>query len=80
MRNYLILAERARAYRADLEVQQAIAASRIPELAVPTLAAGETLADVRAQAPSIDIEALAARGMAYEVLDQLATEHLLGLR
>jgi xylose isomerase len=80
MRNYLVLAERARAYRADPEVQRALAASRIPQLAVPTLTAGETLADVRAQAPSIDIDALAARGMGYEVLDQLATEHLLGLR
>jgi len=78
MRNYLILAQKARAYRADPEVQAALAASRVPELAVATLAPGETLADVRAE--SVDIEALARRGMAFEVLDQLATEHLFGVR
>ncbi len=78
MRNYLILAERARAYRSDPEVQAALAAARVPELAVPTLAPGESLADVRAE--HVDIEALAVRGMAFEVLDQLATEHLLGVR
>jgi xylose isomerase len=80
MRNYLVLAERARAFRADPEVQKALAAARVPELSVPTLADGETLADLRAEASSIDIEGLAARGMAFEALDQLATEHLLGLR
>jgi len=78
MRNYLILAEKARAYRADPDVQAALAAARVPELAVPTLAPGETLADVRAE--SVDIEALGQRGMAFETLDQLATEHLFGVR
>lgn len=80
MRNYLILAERARAFRADPEVQKALAAARVPDLSVPTLGAGESLADLRASAAGIDVEALAARGMAFEALDQLATEHLLGMR
>ncbi|WP_055603741.1 xylose isomerase, partial [Streptomyces aureus] len=38
MRNYLILKERAAAFRADPDVQQALASSRLPELAVPTAA------------------------------------------
>ena len=78
MRNYLILRERAAAFRADPEVRQALADARVDELRQPTLAPGESLADLRAERP--DIEALAARGMAFERLDQLAMEHLLGVR
>ncbi len=78
MRNYLILRERAAAFRADPEVRQAIADARVDELSRPTLAPGETLDDVRAEQP--DIAALAARGMAFERLDQLAMDHLLGVR
>ena len=50
MRTYLLLKERAAAFRADPEVAAAMAASRIPELAVPTLAAGETY-DAAARGP-----------------------------
>jgi xylose isomerase len=78
MRNYLILRDKVLAFRADPEVVEALAASRIAELSVPTVAAGETWREVRAAA--VDIEALAARGMAYEKLDQLALEHLYGVR
>ena len=78
MRNYLILREKAKAFRADPEVQAALAAARIPELAEPTLAPGETWRDVRDA--TADIDGLAARGMAYEHLDQLALEHLYGVR
>jgi len=78
MRNYLILREKVRAFRADPEVAEALAASRVGALAEPTLAAGETWRDVRDFTP--DIEALAARGMAFERLDQLALEHLYGVR
>lgn len=78
MRNYLILRERVRAFRADPEVTRALSAARVDELSVPTLAAGETLDDLRAEHP--DPSALAARGMAFERLDQLAMEHLLGAR
>jgi xylose isomerase len=78
MRNYLILKEKAAAFRADPEVVEAQAAARVPELREPTLAPGETLADLRAE--SYDVEALAAAGMAFERLDQLAMEHLLGVR
>jgi len=78
MRNYLILRDKARAFRSDPEVQAALAAARVGELAEPTLGDGETWRDVRGFTP--DIEALAARGMAFERLDQLALEHLYGVR
>jgi xylose isomerase len=78
MRNYLILRERAAAFRADPAVRRALADARVEELREPTLAPGESLADLRAEQP--DIDGLAARGMAFERLDQLAMEHLLAVR
>ena len=77
MRNYLILREKSRAFRADPRVQQALRDARVGELAVPTLAEGETLADLRAE--SFDPEEAGRRGMAFEALDQLALEHLYGV-
>jgi xylose isomerase len=59
-------------------VAEALVAARVAELAVPTLADGETLADLRAA--SYDRDAQARRGAAFEALDQLALEHLLGVR
>jgi xylose isomerase len=79
MRNYLILREKSRAFRADPQVEEALAASRVPELAQPTLGAGESLDELRAD-DSFDIEAAARRGMGYELLDQLALDHLFGVR
>lgn len=81
MRNYLLLAERARAFRSDPEVQAALAASRLPELALPTAEDGLAglLAD-RSAFDEFDVDAAARRGMAFEQLDQLALEHLLGAR
>jgi xylose isomerase len=78
MRNYLILRAKARAFRADPEVQAALKAARVDELGVPTLAAGETLAEVRSE--SFDPDAAALRGMGFEHLDQLALDHLYGIR
>jgi xylose isomerase len=78
MRNYLILREKVRAFRSDPEVVQALAAARVPDLALPTLGEGETWRDMRDFTP--DVDELAARGMAFEHLDQLALEHLYGVR
>ncbi|WP_433892042.1 xylose isomerase [Streptomyces sp. CA-111067] len=83
MRNYLILKERAAAFRADPAVQDALRASRLDELAQPTLAEGEGLAGLladRSAYEDFDVEAAAARGMAFEHLDQLAMDHLLAAR
>ncbi|AVV46186.1 xylose isomerase [Streptomyces sp. ID05-04B] len=81
MRNYLILKERATAFRADPEVQEALRASRLDELAQATAADGlESLLADRTAFEDFDPEAAAARGMAFEQLDQLAMDHLLGAR
>ncbi|GGQ65403.1 xylose isomerase [Kitasatospora griseola] len=81
MRNYLLLKERARAFRADPEVQAALRAARLDRLAEPTAADGlaALLAD-RTAFEDFDVTAAAERGMAFEQLDQLALEHLLGAR
>ena len=81
MRNYLILKERATAFRADPQVQEALRAARLDELAQQTAADGlkALLAD-RTAFEEFDVEAAAARGMAFEQLDQLAMDHLLGAR
>jgi xylose isomerase len=78
MRNYLILREKVRAFRADPVVIEALAAARVPDLSLPTLADGETWRDIRGFTP--DIETLAGRGMAFERLDQIALEYLYGVR
>ncbi|GAA1125243.1 xylose isomerase [Kribbella jejuensis] len=78
MRNYLILRDKVKAFRADPEVAEALAAARVAELSEPTLGEGESLADLRNE--KYDRDALADRGLGFEKLDQLAMEHLLGVR
>ncbi|KAA1425303.1 xylose isomerase [Mumia zhuanghuii] len=79
MTNYLVLRDKVRAFRADPDVQEALAAARLPELSVPTLDEGEGWRELE-QAELADPEQLAARGAAFEHLDQLALEHLYGVR
>jgi xylose isomerase len=78
MRNYLILQDKVRRFRADPEVAEALRSARVDQLALPTLADGETWQDIREFSP--DAEALGRRGMAFEQLDQLALEYLYGVR
>ena len=83
MRTYLLLRERALAFRADPEVQAAMIASRQDQLAIPTLAPGESYADLladRSAYEDFDADAAAERGFAFTQIDQLAVEHLLGAR
>jgi xylose isomerase len=83
MRTYSLLVERAAAFRADPEVQAALAAAKVPELSVPTLGEGETLADLVADKTAFedfDADALATRGANIIQLTQLAVEHILGAR
>ncbi|MEO6941388.1 MAG: xylose isomerase, partial [Terrimesophilobacter sp.] len=54
MRNYLLLKERAAAFRADPEVQAALASAKVPELSVPTLASGESYDDLLADRSSFE--------------------------
>jgi xylose isomerase len=83
MRTYLLLKQRAAAFRADPEVQEALAAAGNPDLATPTLAAGETYQDLladRSAFEEFDVEARAVRGEGVVRVDQLMVEHLTGAR
>ncbi|MEU8268658.1 xylose isomerase, partial [Sphaerisporangium sp. NPDC049002] len=78
MRTYLILKEKSAAFRADPEVQEALVNSRVTELAQPTLAPGETYENLAND--DFDIDKVAERGFHFTRLNQLALEHLLGVR
>jgi xylose isomerase len=82
MATYLLLRERVRTYRADPEVVEARAAAGVDTLREPTLAAGETLSELRADAGvvSFDPDRAGERGYGFVRLNQLALEHLLGAR
>ena len=83
MRTYLLLKERAAAFRADPEVQEALAAAGVPDLATPTLAANESIEDLLADESAFetfDVDRAGARPHGATRLDQLALEHLLGAR
>lgn len=84
MRTYLLLKERTVAFRADPEVQEALAASRVAELSVTTLAPGESYENLLADRASFeDFDADAyfnGKGFGFVRLQQLAVEHMLGAR
>ncbi|HZG91631.1 MAG TPA: xylose isomerase [Pseudonocardia sp.] len=83
MRTYLLLKERAAAFRADPEVVEAMATSGVTELAKPTLNAGETVADLvadRSAFEDFDPDKAGERGYGFIRLNQLALEHLMGAR
>ncbi|WP_117212589.1 xylose isomerase [Allorhizocola rhizosphaerae] len=83
MRMYTLLKERAAAYRADPEVQAAMAAAKVDELRQTTLGEGESIADLLADDSAFekfDADATGARGCGFVRLNQLAVEHLMGAR
>ncbi|MDO5738794.1 MAG: xylose isomerase [Ornithinimicrobium sp.] len=83
METYRLLRERAIAFRADPEVQQAMAYSGLTELAQPTLSDGETTADLLdwdVETMQAQADRLAERDYGFVRLNQLALTHLLGAR
>jgi xylose isomerase len=83
MRTYLLLKQRAAAFRADPQVRAALAESRVPELATPTLADGESYVELladRSAFEEFDPDAAGGPGYGFVALNQLALEHLLGAR
>ncbi|MFF2273428.1 xylose isomerase [Agromyces sp. NPDC058136] len=84
MRMYLLLKERAAAFRADPEVKEALTAARVAELSQPTLAGGESYSDLLSDRSSYeDFDAgsyFDGKGFGFVRLQQLAMEHLLGAR
>ncbi len=83
MATYLLLKERADAYRADPEVQEAMRVAGVASLQEPTLGAGESLADLladRSAFEDFDADTAGERGYGFVRLNQLGLEHLLGAR
>jgi xylose isomerase len=83
MRMYLLLKERAQAFRADPVVQEAMRASKIAELRTPTLNPGETYTDLmndRSAFEDFDVDAAGAQGYGFVKLHQLAIDHVLRAR
>jgi xylose isomerase len=81
METYSLLAAKAKAYREDPEVKAAMEQAGLFELATPTLAAGETVADLLADTSSFedyDADAAAQRSFGFVRLNQLALKHLIG--
>jgi xylose isomerase len=77
MRAYLILADKARRFREDAEIQDALRLAKADALAEPTAPPGG-LDEI--QSSTFDEDALASQGYGHERLDQLVTELLLGVR
>ncbi|HSP17975.1 MAG TPA: xylose isomerase [Myxococcaceae bacterium] len=83
MELYLSLREKARAFRADPEVQEALEAARVAELAQPTLGEGETYTELMADRTAFedyDIDRARTQGYGYARVQRLAIEHLLAVR
>jgi xylose isomerase len=84
MRMYLLLKERAAAFRADPEVQEALEAARVPQIRENTLNDGETYDDLLADRSAFeDFDAeqyFGGKGFGFVRLQQLMLEHLLGAR
>ncbi|GAA0531057.1 xylose isomerase [Paractinoplanes ferrugineus] len=80
MRMYLLLKERAQAFRADPVVQEALRASKVLELETPTLNPGETYQDLlndKSAFEEFDVDAAGAQGYGFVKLHQLAIDHVL---
>ena len=83
MATYILLKERALAFRQDPEVKEALEAAGVYELSKPTLDEGESLADFLANPAAfedVDVDALGAREYHFVRLNQLALEHAIGAR
>jgi xylose isomerase len=84
MRMYLLLKERAAAFRADPEVQEALEAARVPQIRENTLNDGESYDDLLADRSAFeDFDAeqyFGGKGFGFVRLQQLMLEHLLGAR
>ena len=81
MEMYLQLAEKAKAFRADPAVQEALRKSGVYELAEPTMAEGETIADLladRSAFEDFDADAAASRDYHFVDLYEKAVQHLIG--
>jgi xylose isomerase len=77
MATYLMLAEKAKAFRADPRVHDAMKYAGVLDLATPTLDDGETLDAFLKADDGFDVDAAAERDYGFVKLNQLAVEHLV---
>jgi xylose isomerase len=83
MELYLTLRDRARAFRADPEVQEALAEARVDELNTPTLSEGETYEQLLADRTAFEdysLDSPRTQGFGFARVQRLAVQHLLGVR
>ena len=81
MRTYLILKEKAAQWNADSEIQSLVAEINGDDGSTDTFKGAYSPSKAAAlKAASFDRQALGARGLPYERLDQLTVEVLLGVR
>ncbi|NUO36330.1 MAG: xylose isomerase [Dermatophilaceae bacterium] len=78
MSTYILLADKARAFRADSRVQEALEYAGVLDLAEPTLSEGESVEELLSTDDGFDPEKAAERDYGFVKLQQLAIEHLLG--
>lgn len=78
MDTYLMLAAKARAFRQDPRVQEAMKYAGVLDLARPTLDPGETIETFAAAKDDFDPDQAAQRDFGFVRLQQLAIEHLVG--
>jgi xylose isomerase len=83
MELYITLRDRSHAFRADPEVQEALAAAAVAQLNQPTLNDGESYDDLladRSTFEEFDLESARTKGYGFARIQRLALEHLLGVR
>ncbi len=78
MATYIGLAEKAKAFRADERVQEAMRYAGVYDLAEPTLDADESLESFRTGEDGFDPDKAGERDYGFVALQQLAIEHLIG--
>jgi xylose isomerase len=80
MRTYLLLKERAARWNADEEIQAIVAEGHQPGQPSPSPGRYSAQSRDALLAYVFDRQAIAARGLKYERLDQLTMEVILGAR
>ena len=81
MRTYLILKEKAQRFNKDAEIQALLAEINAEDAQMASFTGKFSAEKAKAlKAHSFDTEAIAARGLKYEKLDQLVIDLLLGVR
>ncbi len=78
MQSYLLLAQKAAAFRGDPEVQEAMEHAGVLDLSRPTMDAGESIEQFLAADQDFDPDEAGRRDFGFVRLQQLAVRHLVG--